>query len=117
MFSYNYLIILGLLSLVVLIWFEGMRVHEYIITMCRKICRDSGLQLLDQTVSLGRIGLSRSGRGWLSVHREFRFEVSSNGTDRLKGYVTVEGRVITTVQIDYTEGTTFIYPQTPKMIH
>ena len=117
MVSLNSLMLLGFIGLIILFWFESLRVREFIIKMCKKICRESDLQLLDQTVSLWKIKLGRSESGWLSVHRVFRFEVSSNGTDRLTGYVILDGRRIRAVQIENPEGMTVIYPHGPAMIH
>ena len=105
------------MGLVLLFWFEGMRVREFMIKTCKRICREQDLQLLDQTVSLNKIRLEPSGDNWLSIHREYRFEVSTNGTDRLMGYVILDGRLITAVQIDYPEGATIIHPAGPKLLH
>jgi hypothetical protein len=116
-FSINYLVILGLMGIALLFWFESMRVREFMIKMCKRICREEDLQLLDQTVSLNKIRLGQSDYGWLSIHREYRFEVSTNGTDRLMGYVILDGRFITAVQIDYPEGATIIHPAGPKLLH
>jgi hypothetical protein len=111
------LIILSVIALLVLVWFEGMRSREFVINVCRKRCKEYESQLLDQTVSLFRFALRRNSRGGLYVHREYRFEVSSNGTDRLKGYVVMQGRYLISLQIENPEGTTIIFPQQHVMLN
>jgi hypothetical protein len=105
------LIVLGGISLIVLLWYEGMRSREFVISVCRRKCKEYELQLLDQTVSLSRFTFRRNSAWGLSVHREYRFEVSSNGSDRLKGYVEMQGRYLISLQIENPEGTTIIYPE------
>jgi hypothetical protein len=113
----NSLFILGLLAAIILYWVESLRFREFIIKMCRKICKESELQLLDQTVSLESLSLRRSISGWPCVHRVYQFEVSTNGADRLPGYVTLTGSMVTTVQIDGIDGMTTIYPHKQESVH
>lgn len=115
--TYYPLIILGGISLIVLLWYEGMRSREFVISVCRKKCKEYELQLLDQTVSLSRITLRRNSVWGLSAHREYRFEVSSNGSDRLKGYVVMQGRYLISLQIENPDGLTIIYPEQPIMLN
>ncbi|MGR8920114.1 MAG: DUF3301 domain-containing protein [Gammaproteobacteria bacterium] len=56
------------------------------------ICRDFGLQRLDGSVTLKRLGLERRA-GALAVARVYRFEYSLSGAERLGGEVgLVNGR-------------------------
>jgi hypothetical protein len=113
----NSLLILGLLAGIILYWVESLRIREFIIKMCRKICKKSELQLLDQTVSLDSLSLRRSISGWPCIHRVYQFEVSTNGADRLPGYVTLTGRIVRTVQIEGIDGMTTIYPHKQERVH
>lgn len=60
-----------------------------------RICRQQNLQLLDQTVALHRMWPSRDGRGNLKIEREFRFEFSSDGTNRYGGQIQLLGKTFT----------------------
>ncbi|MGK0298845.1 MAG: hypothetical protein ACI9XC_002469 [Gammaproteobacteria bacterium] len=117
MIETNSLLILALLAGIILYWVESLRFREFIIKMCKKICKESELQLLDQTVSLGSISIRRSNNGWPYIHRIYQFEVSTNGADRLPGYVTLTGSMVTTVQIDGIDGMTTIYPHKQESVH
>ena len=101
MIETNSLLILGLLAGIILYWVESLRIREFIIKMCRKICKKSELQLLDQPC----------------IHRVYQFEVSTNGADRLPGYVTLTGRIVRTVQIEGIDGMTTIYPHKQERVH
>ncbi|NNE37119.1 MAG: DUF3301 domain-containing protein [Gammaproteobacteria bacterium] len=109
------LFMLAIISLIVLLWYESMRFREFVIAICRKKCREYDLQLLDQTVTLSKISLT--GNLLNGVTREYRFEVSSNGTDRLKGYIQIQGRYLVSLQIENTDGLTIIYPERPVMLN
>ena len=117
MIEANSLFILGLLAVIILFWVESLRFREFIIKMCKKICKESELQLLDQTVSLDSLSLRRSISGWPYIHRVYQFEVSTNGADRLPGYVTLTGRMVTTIQIGGNDGMTTIYPHKQERVH
>jgi hypothetical protein len=85
--------------------------------MCRELCEKTDLQLLDQTVSLSAIGITRSRLKRWQVRRVYQFEVSGNGADRLTGYITLVGRSVEAIQIDNPDGMTTIYPALPGPIH
>jgi len=116
MYSVNSVLFLAIIIVIILIWFESLRVRESVTRMCRELCEKSDLQLLDQTVSLASISLRRSVSRRTFLHRIYHFEVSSNGSDRFAGYVSLAGRTVEAVQIDSPEGMTTIYPVTPGQI-
>jgi hypothetical protein len=111
------LAILGGISLIVLVWYESMRSREFVTAVCRRKCKEYELQLLDQSVSLSRIFLKRNSNWGLSIRREYRFEVSSNGADRLKGYVEMQGTYLISLHIENTDGLTIIYPEKSIMLN
>lgn len=112
MFSLSSLLFLALLACVVLVLFESLRIREAVTHMCSDLCEKSGMQLLDQTVSLAWLAPRRSVSGNLYLQRVYQFEVSNQGTDRYKGYITLAGRQVEAVQIDSPDGMTTIYPVT-----
>ena len=111
------LLLLGMLAGILLIWFESLRIREFIIRLCRKICNELDLQLLDQTVSLCSVKLRRSNTGGLCLHRIYQFEVSRNGADRYPGFVSLLGKTIQSIQIDGIDGMTTYYQNRPERLH
>ncbi len=111
------LFILTFIGLIILFWYESMRFREFVIGICRQKSRENDLQLLDQTVTLSKISLTGSILSGKAIAREYRFEVSTNGTDRLKGYVQMHGRYLISLQIENNDGVTIIYPERPMMLN
>jgi len=73
------------------VWLEALRAREVATGACRQFCKAHDLQLLDDTVALSRLELTRTSRGRLGVRRTYAFEFSRAGTDRGAGAVTVNG--------------------------
>jgi len=83
-------------------WFDALSARELAAAHCRDLCRQAGLQLLDQSVALQQWRLARiSGR--LGVHRRYGFEVSFDGTDRHPGTISFAGRTRTTYTLPLRE--------------
>ncbi len=53
-------------------------------------CEQEGLQLLDQTVTLKRLGLRWPSQG-VRIRRMFRFDYSEEGISRSTGYIILIG--------------------------
>ncbi len=84
------LILLILIFVLALLWLDGARARELAIGISKAACKRQGLQLLDDTVFMQRIGL-RWTPGGLRFRRMFRFEYSTEGTLRQSGYVLLIG--------------------------
>lgn len=84
------LIALLLIGGFVLVWLDGARAREFATTLARRYCDNRGLQLLDETVALSRMGLRLTDKG-LRIRRMFRFEFSLEGVGRRVGYVLMLG--------------------------
>ncbi len=85
----------NLLSLLVVllvawIWLDGARAREFATTLARRYCDNRGLQFLDETVALARIGVRRTNQG-LRLRRMYRFEFSLEGVGRRTGYLLMLG--------------------------
>ncbi len=117
MYTLNSFLLLGAIVIIMLLWFESLRVRERVTRICRELCEKSELQLLDQTVALSSISANRSIRGHWHLRRIYQFEVSNNGADRYRGYITLLGTSIEAIQIDNPDGMTTIYPTVPGQIH
>ena len=103
-------------TVAVLVWFEAQRMREYVIRRCSAVCETSGLQLLDETVTLAGLRLQRDARGRLHLHRRYRFDVSEHGTDRLRGWITLTGLVVEQIHIDGSNGAV-ILDQDRRLLH
>ena len=77
-------------------WFHVLRLRERAVTHARRLCKEHGLQLLDDSVSLHRL-YPRWRRGTLEVLREYRFDTSRGGNDREAASLTLlRGHIVRT---------------------
>lgn len=90
------ILVLGALGL---FWWEGLKKRELAVQAARRICQREGVQLLDETVVLKRLQPRRDDNQRLSLWREFRFEYSDNGDNRLPGSVIMLGNSILSVDL------------------
>ncbi|MDR2012478.1 MAG: DUF3301 domain-containing protein, partial [Rhodanobacter sp.] len=72
-----------LLSIVAAIWawMDALAARERAIHHGRELCREAGVQLLDQTVSLSRLRIVRRD-GLPALLRRYSLDVSLDGSDR-----------------------------------
>jgi hypothetical protein len=96
------LIALIVLLVIVLLWMDGARAREFATALVDELCRRRGLQLLDGTVSVARVGIRRSPQG-LRFRRMFRFEFSAEGVGRRTGYLLLIGTDVEKVIFDLAE--------------
>ena len=69
----------------------SIRVREVAVAEARRATRHADVQLLDQTVSLNRVSMSRDSQGRWRVWRQYRFEYSRDGVSREIGHVIMLG--------------------------
>jgi hypothetical protein len=94
MLTWDTIFLLAIIFTFAYVWYESLRIRERIILHCHNLCRETNLQLLDQTVSLLTIAPRRTENGSLGFYRKYQFEVSENGVDRFSGFVSVLGSKI-----------------------
>jgi hypothetical protein len=92
----NVILILVLL-LVGWFWLDSARAREFAVTLARRYCEHRGLQFLDDTVSLARMGLRWTSDG-LTVRRMFSFDFSLEGVGRRTGYVLLLGTRLESIE-------------------
>jgi hypothetical protein len=74
------------------VYFLGAtRVRELALSAVQRASREGDFQLLDQSVHIRRISLSRDSTGRWRVWRQYRFDYSLEGVDRRQGVVTMLG--------------------------
>ena len=89
------LILIVLVTAASLYWLAAMRCKDIAIATARRECKRNDVQLLDQTVHLHRISMSRDPEGRWRVWRQYKFEYSEDGVARLNGMLILLGpRVI-----------------------
>ena len=71
--------------------FQALRIRELALQAARRSCDREGVQLLDQTVSMQRLSLSRDATGSWRVWRQYRFEYTVDGEERERGNVIMLG--------------------------
>ncbi|MFT7460140.1 MAG: hypothetical protein ACI909_002828 [Planctomycetota bacterium] len=117
MLTWETIFILVLIILIASIWFESLRVREFVIKHCHHLCREINLQLLDQTVSLTSLSLRRTDSGSLGFKRKYQFEVSENGADRFSGYITLVGNRIIESRLEGPDGQNIFHQGKPSTLH
>jgi hypothetical protein len=81
--------LLGILLLAWL-WLDSARAREFANLLAQRYCEHRGMQFLDQTVALARMGVRWTSEG-LRIRRMFRFDFSLEGSGRHTGYVLMLG--------------------------
>ncbi len=83
--------ILLLVGIAVALWMAALGANELARAHCRKLCSDAQLQLLDETVALQKLSLTKVVGGY-AIRRRYTFEISADGTDRHAGSITFVGK-------------------------
>lgn len=88
------------------IFFLGaIRVREIAIQAVSRASQKDDFQLLDQTVHLQRMSLSRNDRGSWSIWRQYRFDYSYDGVERRQGHVIMLGKKLRALIVSEPEQT------------
>lgn len=97
----EWLAVAGLLALGWL-WWDGLRKRELAILSARRVCAQAGVQLLDETVAMKVLRARRDERQQLRLYREYAFEYSDTGDNRLPGRVYLLGDRVLDVSLVLT---------------
>lgn len=79
-------------------WSTARAAAERARGVAARVCRDARVQLLDETVSLERLGLKRNRDGRLRLLRQYRYEYSRDGLERTPAALALLGGEILWVQ-------------------
>lgn len=82
---------LALLGALIWFWQDSLVARELAHAASLRACRLSGVQLLDDTVSLDRLWLRRDSHGQWRLERRYLFEFSESGITRQPGLVIMLG--------------------------
>ncbi len=86
----NGLLLLGICGLLGWVWLDGARARELATELARTMCDRHGVQFLDDTVNLSRMGIRWTSNG-LRIRRMFYFDFSREGTSRFTGTILLVG--------------------------
>ena len=71
---------------------NATRVREFAIAAVTFEGKKGNFQLLDQSVHLIKLSLSRDSNGRWKIWRQYRFDYSLEGDDRRQGYIIMLGK-------------------------
>lgn len=97
----NALIYLALAAALVWLWLDGARAREIATALARQVCQRNGLQFLDGTAALVRLGVRWTRQG-LRLRRVFRFDYTEAGVGRHAGHVVLVGIELEKIGLDPT---------------
>ena len=79
------------LGIYVIYLYQAFRVRELALQYTRRACDEAQIQLLDQSVSIRKLSLSKDAQGRWRVWRQYRFEYTTDGAARQRGHVIMLG--------------------------
>lgn len=94
----NVLALLGFL-LLCLYFLSAVRVRELAVQAVGRASAQDDFQLLDQSVHLRRISLSRDDAGRWRIWRQYRFDYSYDGVERRHGFIVMLGRQLQSIVV------------------
>jgi len=84
-------VMLGLFALLAGFWWDGLQKREIAVQTARRACARAGVQLLDESVALIRLRLGRDEQQRLRLARQYAFEFTDTGNNRLAGRIHLLG--------------------------
>jgi hypothetical protein len=94
------LLLLVVMGLLVWFWLHSLRILEIAREAGRLICKQTGVQFLDDTVASTRLQLARDANGRRILRRSYRFEFTETGNTRREGEVVMLGERIESVTME-----------------
>ena len=89
------------IALAIWIWMGSLAARELATRYGRELCRNAGVQLLDQTVSMTRLRIERI-NGVPTLIRRYGFEISLDGSDRHRGHLDLRGHQLGAWSLPHT---------------
>ena len=78
---------------------SAIRIRELALQAVQRASRDGDFQLLDQSVHIQRLSLSRDEEGRWRIWRQYRFDYSYDGMQRRQGHVIMLGKKLQAVVV------------------
>lgn len=81
------------------LWWYGRGLKDAALKAAKRYCQSQQLQLLDESLVLNKLRISRDDRGQLCLKRHYRFEFSATGDERYLGVVELNGKRILRIEL------------------
>ena len=81
------------------LWYDSLNAREKAIAAARSSCAADDLLLLDETVSIARLGVGRDDDGVARLRRVYGFEYSDTGNDRHPGSIVMLGSRVLVINV------------------
>lgn len=81
----------GLLASLAALWWHGQGIKAAALVHVKKYCEHYDIQLLDESLVLRKLWLSRNKEGVVRIQRTYFFEFTSTGEYRYRGTITLLG--------------------------
>lgn len=94
------LLVLALFGAACLYFLSSIRVRELAIQAVKRASEKDDYQLLDQSVHIDRISLSRDDTGRWRIWCQYRFDYSYDGVERRQGHVIMLGKHLQAVVVN-----------------
>jgi len=92
------LILIGILGGVLWFWYDTVKTHQIARRICKRACRNLNVQLLDDTIALTKLRLSRAENGQLNLQRTYEFEFSADFETRQRGMIQLQGHQLSIIE-------------------
>lgn len=96
----SFLIILFLVA-AAWFWLDSSRAREMAVGICQQASEKYGVQFLDESVALKRLGLRWPAEG-LRIRRVYYFDFSRDGVERLQGNLALVGINLEYLDFDFS---------------
>jgi Protein of unknown function (DUF3301) len=98
-FSLGDVVALFSLGLLCMYFLAAVRVRELAVQAVGRASARDDFQLLDQSVHMRRISLSKDDSGRWRIWRQYRFDYSYDGVERRQGFVIMLGKQLQSIVI------------------
>ena len=98
-FSLGQLLAVFLFGGLCLYFLSAIRVRELALQAVGRSAKQDDYQLLDQSVHIRRVSLSRDNGGRWRIWRQYRFDYSYDGVNRRQGHVIMLGRKLQAIVV------------------
>ena len=83
-----------------LYWINALNAKELARQAGKQRCREEGVNFLDDSVVLKRLGFRQTGQGRLALYRCYAFEFSSDGSARYRGEIELLNKQVHAVSME-----------------
>ncbi len=94
--------VVGLFAIALFVWYwsYSQKVKQLALRAGVNRCREAGVQFLDHSVVLHKIGFKKTSSGQWKMTREYRFEFTSTGETRYVGRVLMQGQHLLSTDLE-----------------